>query len=513
MLCKLCKIDKDKTCYSNAQLKKKHDDRKCKDCSNESTLENQQVLFSTLIDWLRKNGAEFPFLEIKHYNERFRGIVATNNIYREKQILKVPNKCIMTTLKAYESEIGLEVKKSGWEPHSSHTWLALMLLQEKLKSNSFWKPFIDILPRNYNDFPQFYTAEELDQLKSSFVLDMIKARNISLEIEFKQMELAIPEFCKKITLRDFVWARIAIISRVFHIELHNDKNTQGIVPMADMLNHSKEPGTKWSFYPDEDAFIISSDKFLFKGKEIFDTYGSKCNSRYFVNYGFTLSDNQVNNQTVLFINPDKLIDSQDIPLKKNKLELLTDVVSIDDSFCDYDLLIRLNKETLVTKDKNFRFQFLILLDAPVNQKSMNGLNCTFALFGMLRLIYSTDKEFLLISKQENFNNFLTGIKPLSYDNEFLVLKELSSMCKLRLDTFSSTIEIEQKELLNIEPYSNRWNILNMLIGEKRVLQYYYELGLFVNNLLNSGVSFSQIGRHLRKHPEFIVYYKVFWDKI
>ena len=49
--------------------------------------------------------------------------------------------------------------------------------------------------------------------------------------------------------------------------------------------------------------------------------------------------------------------------------------------------------------------------------------------------------------------------------------------------------------------------------EKRVLQYYYELGIFVTNLINSGISFSQVGRHLRKHPEFIVYYKVFWEKI
>ena len=540
MICKCCNLNKDKTLFSNSQLKRKQDVRKCKECARDPakddfetfTLEHQKVLFSNLISWLLKNGAEFPSLEIKHYNERFRGIVTKKNIHKSKQILKVPHKCIMTTLKAYESEVGLELKSSGWEPYNSHTWLAVMLLEEKLKLDSFWKPFIDILPPNYNDFPQFYNNEELKQLSGSFILDMIKSRNLNLEQEFNELLLAIPIFGKKITLKDYIWARIAIVSRVFNIEYDDNKSTQGIVPMADMLNHSKEPGTKWSFFPNEDAFIISSDKFLFKDKEVFDTYGSKCNSRYLVNYGFTLSDNQVNNQAAIFIDPIKILsnNNNNSVLNEIRLQILgNNASSIDDSYCEYRYLINAKKETLISQDQQYRFQFIIMLDKKVDPlpKSITGLHCIWCLFGMLRLLLSSETEFLqLIIKINNkikelknekikieLINILLSISPLSVETELLVLKELSTICEKVLDGFSTTVEMDQKELETTLPYSNRWNILNMLIGEKKVLLYYRDLGVYINNLWNKNKDVRKVGKNLRKHSEYAPYYKVYWEQL
>jgi histone-lysine N-methyltransferase SETD3 len=533
MICKCCNLNKEKTFFSNAQLKKKQDNRKCKDCSKGDdfktfTLEHQKLLFSNLINWLSKNGAEFPNLEIKHYNERFRGIVATKNLHKGNQVLKVPHKCIMTTLKAYESEACLEIKSSGWEPQSSHTLLALMLLQEKLNPNSFWKPFIDILPPNYNDFPQFYNSDELKQLSGSFILDMIKSRNLNLEHEFNDLLLAMPIFGKKISLKDYVWARIAIVSRVFHIAYGDNTSTQGIVPMADMLNHSKEPGTKWSFVPSEDAFIISSEKYLFKDKEVFDTYGVKCNSRYLVNYGFTLSDNQENNQAAVFIDPVKILSNS--VLSENKLKLLgNNAINIDDAYCEYRYLVNMKKETLISQDKQYRFQFIILLNNKVSldPKPLTGLHSIWCLFGMLRLLLSSEIEFLVFTvklnnqikelKDKNAKidliNILLGIQPLSAETEILVLKELSTICEKVLNGFSSTIEMDKKELEFTTPYTNRWNILNMLIGEKKVLLYYKDLGTYINNLWNEFKNVRSVGKKLRKHSDYSPYYKVFWEQL
>lgn len=115
MNCKNCKSEKNKTFFSKNQLKKKKDERVCKDCSEKLnsvfTLDKQKVLFSDLTKWLLDNGAEFPNLEIKHYNETFRGIVTNKNVKQGTVILKIPHSCIMTTLKAYECEAGLELKK------------------------------------------------------------------------------------------------------------------------------------------------------------------------------------------------------------------------------------------------------------------------------------------------------------------------------------------------------------------------------------------------------------------
>ena len=534
MICKICKSEKNKAFFTKNQLKKKKDERICKDCSEKNnpntlfTLDKQKVLFSDLIKWLLENGAEFPNLEIKHYNETFRGIVTNKNVKRGAEILKIPHSCIMTTLKAQECEAGLELKKSGWEPSSSHTWLSLFLLQEKLNKNSFWKPFIDILPPTYGDFPQFYNQSELKKLKGSFILDMIKSRNLNLEREFNELILHIPVFGKKINLRDYIWARIAIVSRVFQIVYSDVKKTQGLVPMADMLNHSKTPGTKWSFINDKDSFIIASDKFHIKGGEIFDTYGPKCNSRYLVNYGFTLKDNHVNNQAAIFIDPGKLLTEGD-GSEKRKLELLTNnATTVDDSFCEYRFLIQNNKETRISQDHQFRFQFTKLLNREVQKRGIpiggfTGLHSAWCLFGFMRILLSSPEEFTKLVVEINermrdttrldFSEVLLNIDPLSPETEVKVLKTISDHCEQVLDSFPSLMESDEKELENTEPYSNDWNILNMIIGEKKVLLYYRELGMEVFNLWDKYKSINKVSRYLRKHSIYSIYYNVYWSTL
>jgi len=530
MICKCCKSNKNKAFFSKSQLKKSKNNRKCSDCCEKETsnftLEKQQVLFSNLITWLRENGAEFPLLKIRHHNENFRGIVTTKNIYKGKVILKVPHSCIMTSIKAYKTKVGQELKNSGWEPHSSHTWLALFLLQEKLDPDSFWKPFLDILPPTYGDFPQFYSTNELGQLKGSFILDMIKSRNLNLEKEFNELIKAIPVFGKKISLRDYIWARIAVVSRVFQINFSEEEKTQGLVPMADMLNHAKTPGTKWSFVPDEDSFIIASDGFLFKDKEVFDTYGPKCNSRYLVNYGFTLKENQENNQAAIFLNPAKILDELKSPLKESKLRLLGDnQTTIDDSYCEYRFLIKEGKETRVSKNKDFRFQFMTLLDKEVSTPSgtFTGLHSAWCLFGFLRILLSSEEEFIRITnevhekmgynKQVDFTTILLEVEPQSAETEVLILKVIADHCEKVLDGLPSLVEEDIKELETVEPYSNRWNILNMLIGEKKVLLFYRELGVFVNKMWKESGSVHKVGRFLRKHKLFSTYHKVYWSRL
>ena len=527
MICKKCNVNKSKTFFSKSQLKKIKNNRKCKECSEEKfpielEIKNQKVLFDNMIKWLLDNNAVFPSLEILHYNEQYRGIIVTKNIHKNQKIITIPHKCIMTNVKAFESDIGLELNKSGWDIKSSHTYMALMLLQEKLKPDSFWKPFIDILPDKYDNFPHFYKDIDLEQLKGSFSLDMIKSRNLMLKNEYNDLSLAIPSFIKKISLNDYIWARISVISRIFNIDCNNNNKVHGMVPMADMLNHSKEPGTKWSFFPNDDAFIVYSDKFIIKDKEVFDTYGNKCNSRYFVNYGFTLSNNNENNQAVLFIDSNKILsDKNDVSIEI-KLKLFnTNATYIDDSFGDYKYLVESKNETLVSQDKQYRFQFNILTDKKVelNTPPITGLHGIWCLFGMFRLLLSSELEFSqLIFKVKDLNNnsiikIFLSILPINVENELLVLQELSNICEKALTNFNTTIEMDEKELKDTPPYSNRWNILNMLIGEKTVLLYYRDLGIYTNHLWDEKKNIRKVGKGLKKHPKYSSYYNVYWEQL
>jgi histone-lysine N-methyltransferase SETD3 len=48
-----------------------------------------------------------------------------------------------------------------------HSFLSTYLLREKRNPNSFWKPYLDILPQEYDSFPIFFPEEDLNWLRGS----------------------------------------------------------------------------------------------------------------------------------------------------------------------------------------------------------------------------------------------------------------------------------------------------------------------------------------------------------
>lgn len=48
-----------------------------------------------------------------------------------------------------------------------HSYLSTFLLLEKRNPESYWKPYLDILPSQYDSFPIFYKPEDLDWLQGS----------------------------------------------------------------------------------------------------------------------------------------------------------------------------------------------------------------------------------------------------------------------------------------------------------------------------------------------------------
>lgn len=86
---------------------------------------------------------------------------------------------------------------------------------------------------------------------------------------------------------------MTVSSRIFGIKINN-KKTDVFAPLADMLNHREPRQTQW-FYSDlHKSFLIQAIDSIEKGDEIFDSYGKKCNSRFLLNYGFVLENNDSN---------------------------------------------------------------------------------------------------------------------------------------------------------------------------------------------------------------------------
>jgi len=109
-----------------------------------------------------------------------------------------------------------------------------------------------------------------------------------------------------------------VSSRIFGMNIEGTK-TDGFVPMADMLNHKRPKQTTWSYIDAKGGFVIEALHDIGRNEEVFDSYGKKCNSRFFLNYGFIVWNNDANEVPieVYYNSTDKLLSFKKEMIKDN----------------------------------------------------------------------------------------------------------------------------------------------------------------------------------------------------
>lgn len=69
---------------------------------------------------------------------------------------------------AKETQVGRKMIDAALDLLSpKHSFLSTFLLRERKNPDSFWKPYIDLLPSDYNCFPVFFSDDELKWLEGS----------------------------------------------------------------------------------------------------------------------------------------------------------------------------------------------------------------------------------------------------------------------------------------------------------------------------------------------------------
>ncbi|TMW41623.1 hypothetical protein DOY81_013297 [Sarcophaga bullata] len=126
--------------------------------SNEERLANIDKFYQ----WAKDNGLHSNGVDIQKFPEYDLGLMATKDIKKNDLLFSIPRKLIL-------SEENLQCEKVRTIFPLSNVRLALALMIEFLKPDSFWKPYIDLLPDSYNTV-LYYTAEEMAELKGSNAL-------------------------------------------------------------------------------------------------------------------------------------------------------------------------------------------------------------------------------------------------------------------------------------------------------------------------------------------------------
>lgn len=119
-----------------------------------------------------------------------------------------------------------------------HSFLTTYVLQEMEKgADSFYFPFIDILPKSFDCFPIFFTDDDKEWLKGSPFLDQVEEKIEDIKQDYKMICDFVPEYAW-FDFTNFCEIRMMVSSRIFGMNIDGVK-TDGFVPMADMLNHKR----------------------------------------------------------------------------------------------------------------------------------------------------------------------------------------------------------------------------------------------------------------------------------
>jgi len=367
---------------------------------------------------------------------------STEEIYDKDILVRIPLEALMTLDLARQSQLGKyftpQLEKKLNSPH--HSLLSTFMLTEIDKgTKSKWKYYFDFLPMNYNNFPIFYTDKEFEYLKGTQFLELIKKKKREMKEDYDLLVKVIPGY-SKYDFNLFKKMREVISSRVFGVTIKGKKNDI-IAPFADMLNHKRPRQTHWNFDDNCNSFVIKAVSNVKKGHEVFDSYGIKCNSRFLLNYGFTVENNEDNEfKIVLMLN-------ETSPLFKEKMEFL--------------------------ENKNYSKKFALV----INSSSENKF---FPFLSFLR--------FILYNKS-NFKEVDTS-KPISIPNEIVLFTKLKELMKTYLSKYPTTLEYDIEYLSKYKKKMdfNEYNCYIIRIGEKRILNYYLNMANDILKLLNTSKS-------------------------
>ena len=372
--------------------------------------------------WLLENRALVVDLNIKVKQGGEREVISKHSIKSDTNIVQIPKKLIITELHGKNTEFGKLLLKGD---HSKMGNLGISLVAiyilTTFDTGCFFQPYYDILPDNLQNFPIFWNKTELAYLQGSNILNKITERVNSFINDYNIIAMNCPGFEEQHPLKHFFYIRTLIGSRNFGINIDGEKRV-AMVPFADMLNHHKSPDTRWYYCPNIQAFKMDSVDKIIGGREVTDTYGKKCNSKFLIFYGFAMADNDENTVHI------ELTHNNEFKNIKN---------NICSSF-DGDLMNKLDNEF-------------------------------FKLMSFLRVSAGSETELL---ENPDISSYKT---PLNKRNELQALDNLYKLIESLESKYIKPYDVLIRELKSIKPYTNKYTAFTFIIGEIKILLFYKKL--------------------------------------
>ncbi|KAK4266745.1 hypothetical protein QN277_023626 [Acacia crassicarpa] len=316
---------------------------------------SEEAKLEQFLLWLQANGVQLRGCSIKYCDSRKGfGIFATQDV-SDGVLLVVPLDLAITPMRVLQDPLlSPECRAMFEEGEVDDRFLMILFLTvERLRHNSSWKPYLDMLPANFRN-PLWFSDDDLQELRGTA---LFRATELQKKNLLSLYDTKVKALVKKlltlggyseteVCFEDFLWANSVFWSRALNIpfphslvfpqmqtpdgcisvnasvETSTDESqveksdeevnemtcnkikgdpvlVEGLVPGIDFCNHDLKPIATWEVDGTGSITHIPSSMYLLSaaqnpleiGQEISISYGNKGNEELLYLYGFVIDDN------------------------------------------------------------------------------------------------------------------------------------------------------------------------------------------------------------------------------
>lgn len=252
--------------------------------------------YEKMLEWALENGLEIGDIELVYQNANDRYYIAKEDIPEGTKILSIPRKLFFNrnitmtkNLNKYKDKIlnaNLSLYKTELAKEQVFNAVHLLKLIKNPKSKiyKFFEPYFNFFPSDLSNFPLLYEPEELKILRFTFLNEIIKYSQTTMDEELKFLR---DELNLNLNMEEYYFYRALSVSRSFNIEGINS-----MIPFTDLFIHnSKEFNIKWLYDIENQVLNIESVKNIKKGENIYMPNNPMSNHLSLFFYGYTEEGN------------------------------------------------------------------------------------------------------------------------------------------------------------------------------------------------------------------------------
>lgn len=258
---------------------------------------SDDAAIDALRSWMLKNGGvDTSHLDVRHvpaYDGY--GVFAARRIAPGEEVISVPFSLMLTSQSCFLSEIGAAIRGMAVKTTEEELLAVCLLYQMHKRDTSFWRPYLDTLPREDRSLVSNIDEELLRELDGSSLKSGVAARRHVVLEEFNSLQSHLfskhqETFSSAIySQQQYFWARFIVDSRSWGLP----GSTSALIPFADLFNHGPK-GQHLVPEPDRQRSVLKADPRAGAntGEEIFDSYGAKSAGQFALSYGFVPETNE-----------------------------------------------------------------------------------------------------------------------------------------------------------------------------------------------------------------------------